>query len=346
MPRPGPVAVRRRLLRALQIAVTSCGGDRLWVRCTEAHGAVILMYHSVVDATTAPWIDPRFAVPQRTFAQQMRFLASRRRVVSLGDVVEALARNDSPPAGSVVITFDDGHLNNCTVAAPILAALGLPATFFLATGYVGRGEPQPTDRLYSLFRARTRSRLDLEHLGSRVFDLQLGRDVDEAHALLDLALLRSTPERRSEVFDHLAAQLRPASSPPRLTMTWDDARRLRQMSPGFEIGAHTREHITLTERSAETVDRELVGCVDDIERALGHRPRLFAYPYGRYDASVRASVAERFRAAVATDPHRPARRGDDLHALPRVTAPTHFGLFRFYTSGAYPEFSRWLTGQA
>ena len=51
------------------------------------------------------------------------------------------------------ITFDDGYRDNLTVAAPILEKYRLPATLFLATGYVERGETQWSDTLHWLLAA-------------------------------------------------------------------------------------------------------------------------------------------------------------------------------------------------
>src|SRR5207302_3909591 len=36
-----------------------------------------------------------------------------------------------------VITFDDGYLDNWSIAAPELTCRGLPACFFVATGFIG-----------------------------------------------------------------------------------------------------------------------------------------------------------------------------------------------------------------
>lgn len=111
-------------------------------RRDRAHGAVILMYHSVADATTNEWIDPANHVPAHVFERQMEFLSAERVVMSLDDLVRALRNNQSLRPGSTIVTFDDGYLDNLTVAAPVQERFRLAATIFLPTGYIDRGENQ------------------------------------------------------------------------------------------------------------------------------------------------------------------------------------------------------------
>jgi peptidoglycan/xylan/chitin deacetylase (PgdA/CDA1 family) len=68
------------------------------------------------------------------FAAQMRYLAEHRRVVSLDELVDS-------PGGAVrrvAITFDDAYRNTLEHAVPVLRALGLPATFFVPTKWIGQ----------------------------------------------------------------------------------------------------------------------------------------------------------------------------------------------------------------
>ena len=49
----------------------------------------------------------------------------------------ALLRQGRAPRNALALTFDDGYRDNLTHVAPILKRLGLPATIFLVTGYIG-----------------------------------------------------------------------------------------------------------------------------------------------------------------------------------------------------------------
>ena len=110
-------------------------------------------------------------------------------------------------------------------------------------------------------------------------------------------------------------------------MTWNELHVLQ--TSGMTIGAHSRTHPNLTDRRVSLHD-EIDGSRDDIERNLGVRPDLFAYPYGAWDAHVADAVrAAGFRGAralgdapVATDSTvfeiRSVLATDDMQAFERA----------------------------
>ena len=75
------------------------------------------------------------------------------------------------------------------------------------------------------------------------------------------------------------------------SITWEQLGELRD--EGVEIGAHTASHANLREahgKSAEAYDAwlhdEIIGSKELLERKLGIRCAVFAYPEGRYNAKV------------------------------------------------------------
>lgn len=64
-------------------------------------------------------------------------------------------------------------------------------------------------------------------------------------------------------------------------MSWDDVRSLN--ARGFEIGAHTMNHVDLGVIQGDEAAREIVGSRVRLERELGEPTSLFSYPFGRAD---------------------------------------------------------------
>jgi peptidoglycan/xylan/chitin deacetylase (PgdA/CDA1 family) len=79
------------------------------------------------------------------FEQFCEFFQENFRVVALSAQVAA-CQEGREMGGTLSITFDDGYLDNCEVAAPILRRLGLPATFFITSGFMGSSAIAPWDR--------------------------------------------------------------------------------------------------------------------------------------------------------------------------------------------------------
>jgi peptidoglycan/xylan/chitin deacetylase (PgdA/CDA1 family) len=102
------------------------------------------MYHRVLpDGADVSSIEPGMYVRASTFAKQLRWLTETFRVGTLGQLLA-----DPPAEGErpiVALTFDDGWLDNLTVAWPILQEARVRATIFLVrdwvvTGVNGEGE--------------------------------------------------------------------------------------------------------------------------------------------------------------------------------------------------------------
>ncbi|MGB5450910.1 MAG: polysaccharide deacetylase family protein, partial [Sedimenticolaceae bacterium] len=72
------------------------------------------------------------------FHRLITMLASNFEIIGLA---EALARADAGGLSgrTVSLTFDDGYADNFTVALPILEQFNVPATFFVASGFIDGG---------------------------------------------------------------------------------------------------------------------------------------------------------------------------------------------------------------
>jgi len=93
----------------------------------------VIVYHAIGDRP--PQEDPHeLLVHQDVFAEQVDFLARRRSVVPLEDIIRGDVRTPKP---AVAITFDDAYRSVLEIAAPMLERHGLSSTVFVPTHWIG-----------------------------------------------------------------------------------------------------------------------------------------------------------------------------------------------------------------
>jgi peptidoglycan/xylan/chitin deacetylase (PgdA/CDA1 family) len=233
------------------------------------------------------------------------------------------------PPRAVCITFDDGYADNLTVAAPILKRLAIPATVFVAGGYLD-GKSMWNDRLCEAIRRVPGDTIDLTEYGCGVH--LLGDPAERAKVVRHLqGLLKyCPPEHREAVATDLAACFAPQMRSPMLTRA--QVRELRDQ--GVEIGGHTVTHPILARIEDPAAYREIAENKEDLEGLLGERVRFFAYPNGKPDldfaaAHGRMARAIGYEAAVTTRPG-VSTVATDPFGLPRFTPwerdPLRFGV--------------------
>ena len=188
--------------------------------------AVIVLFHRVDDRYPKDHI----SCSRATFIAHCEFYKRYFVVVSLSELLAKLARGEDI-SRHLAITFDDGYRDNLRIAAPELSRLGLPATFFIATEFIG---------------------------STRVpwWDEEVG----------------------------IASEW----------MTWDEVRELRDQ--GFELGAHTKNHVDLGVVGGQEAEDEIVGSRDRLEEETGASITTFSYPYGR-EHQITEENRERVKAA-------------------------------------------------
>jgi peptidoglycan/xylan/chitin deacetylase (PgdA/CDA1 family) len=274
----------------------------------------ILMYHRVVAQP-----DPLFPdeIDARRFGQQLGFLKQSFNIISLSEAVHRLRDNSLPPRAAC-ITFDDGYADNAEIALPILQRNGVPATVFVATGFLNGGRMW-NDTVIELVK-RAPQQLDLDQLGLGRFTLASVADRRQAiGALLDALKYLPIGERQAKV-DAMCG-LAGVALPDDLMMTNEQVRQLHRA--GIEIGGHTVNHPIVARMDAAGARKEIADGKAALEDLTGAPVRHFAYPNGKpgrdYLAEHVSMVKDLgFEAAVCTS-WGAASYGADLFQLPRFT---------------------------
>lgn len=300
----GVSAIERRVGRAITGRLSPAGRNaRL----------AVFGYHQVLAEP-----DPiRRSEPDTSrFASDLDYIGAWFDVLPLSEAVERLEAG-TLPARAACITFDDGYLNNLEQAAPILAARGMSATFFVTTAALERGVMWNDLVIDGIAAAGPEP--DLSSLDGHV-DAPVEGEAPQVLAMRIIDAIKYRPlEERWDIAaalyrDNAGAEL------PRKMMRAEDLRELAGM--GFEIGAHTVNHPILQKLEPDAAREEIEGSIAWISDVLGHAPSSFAYPNGRPgtdfgDVHMTQVREAGCRSAVSTA-WGIATRKSDRFAIPRV----------------------------
>ncbi|HVJ86879.1 MAG TPA: polysaccharide deacetylase family protein [Caulifigura sp.] len=256
------------------------GVGALMRRLTPWNGLLVLNYHRIGDARTTP-LDPGvYSATQDQFDGQLAWLKRHADVIGLDNLDAALS---GERGRFVLITFDDGYLDNHELARPVLARNHVPATFFVTTGFIDDRPVAWWDEISWMVKNATR----------RQWPEPIGRSgewqSDEWPAVLRtlLSTYKGLPTSAGAAFlDEIARATGSGRCP--LTddsapwMTWEQIRDLQQ--DGHTIGAHTVTHPILSRCTREQQRREITESKRRIEEVLGTTVDSFSYPVGTADA--------------------------------------------------------------
>jgi len=290
------------------------------IRRTFRPGGIILMYHRVADLPADPY---GLAVKPDHFAQHMDIVRRTCVPMPLEDLVDAVI-SGTLPRRSVAVTFDDGYVDNLTRAYPLLQAAGVPATVFVASGWVDSEREFWWDELERILLVGEDAPRELElHIDGREYGwvTETLEQRCEAHRSLHRLLSAQRTEERERAVDQIRiwATLPPIGRVGYRTLASEELARLSE-SGLVRIGGHTVTHPVLSLLSVQDQRREIIEGRSALEQILGRQVRTFAYPYGSAvdwtDATADIVRDVGFHGAVTTVPGS-IESGDDPYRLRR-----------------------------
>lgn len=270
-------------------------------------------------------LDPhRLAISPTHFAEHLDVIRELGTPLSLRELVGDL-RSGRRTAKGIVVTFDDGYVDNVTTALPLLERHDIPATIFVATEPIAAGAEFAWDELaHIVFGSPELPRTVTLTIHGETLRLETADRV-ALHNTLHPWLQILRPSER----DGLLQRLRDwagFSGGPRETHRALKRSELEKLGRHdlIDIGAHTVTHPLLQRLTPEHQAQEIRTSKRHLEDILGRAVEGFAYPYGgRNDygeESVAAVKAAGFTSACANW-YASVYPGVDLYQLPRLSVP-------------------------
>lgn len=304
------------------------------IRRFRKHGTatgLVLMYHRILPPGIDTW---RLNVTPEHFAEHLQVLRATMRPSSL-KALEAGIRNGQVDDRSVVVTFDDGYVNNLERGLPVLEAFDVPATVYVATGYTGGHREFWWDELEQrlVHEQALPPRLTVQTSSWRqewetgtASGHDLSDRADKARPGSRVALfydiwsaLRSLEEgERREALAQIAQWCdRPAPVRPSYRAMTADEVATMAAHPLIEIGAHTVTHPFLPQLSASAQRTELRDSRMTLEQIVSGPVTSFSYPFGGWVPTMRSLVEDAGFTCATTGVEQTVWHGEHPLSVPR-----------------------------
>jgi tetratricopeptide (TPR) repeat protein len=245
---------------------------------------IVLNYHRVRPSDfmfSTAFDDGVYTLNQDELARQIKWLKNNTQIMSEKDLLDHnkdgvfISPKSSTPC--VVITFDDGYLDNYTLVYPILKYYEVPAILFVATQMVHARQIAWWDVIAYLIKRCSKPFI---RFNSRQFPM--GDRRKEAIAFFQLLMKQEKYEHTKYLLSELSEACEVALPAPELQdkelLTWKQIREMAQHH--IAVGSHTHTHRVLSTLSPSAQKEEMILSKLIIEENIDKPVLSISYPIG------------------------------------------------------------------
>ena len=297
----------------------------------------ISMYHYTRDLKHSRYPEIK-GLDVALFREQIAFFREHFNVVRMEDVMEAAAGGGGLPERALLLTFDDGYIDNYTVAMPILEEAGIQGSFFIPGKTFTEHKLLDVNKIhYILASADIKALLPdvyerMDHYRGTEYDYPSNEELfdeygvasrlDPAEVIFVKRMLQTAlPEEvRSRIASDLFERYVGVSEELmayELYMTSEQIAALKRH--GMYIGLHGYDHYWLNNLTREEAERDIDAALEVMEPYIDRDRWVMNYPYGEYSDDVLDIIRERGAVlGLTTDVRIADLSVDDPLLLPRL----------------------------
>lgn len=255
----------------------------------------VLLYHRVLNDPLSEIVpvQPGMYVTTKTFDEHIRFLKKSYNIIPLCDLLDMIFNGKGNINNCCSITFDDGWVDNYYNAFQLLRKHQVPASFFLATAFIG------TDlRFWSeevscfLYHSHFNAKREIAELYDIPYELK--RDLLSSklpHENKITKVVKYMKDIDKGIRDNIIRQMTHFNKTyidkfQRVMMDWEQIKEMYKS--GFcKFYPHSHSHEILTYMEVNKIEEEIHKSISSIQENIqGGYVHIFSYPSGRYDEKV------------------------------------------------------------
>ncbi|MBN2018003.1 MAG: polysaccharide deacetylase family protein [Candidatus Cloacimonetes bacterium] len=297
---------------------------------------IIIMYHNFYDENHKKHTNVGLDIS--CFEKQLQYLRTYYNPISLHELVNYIQNEVPIPENAAVLTFDDGYMNNYTLAFPLLEKYQIPATIFMTMDFIYNSLWIWVNALeYIISKASIKHfSISIPDRGLVTFTIENEEEKAKVYKQLKEMLKEFHPSMIDNIISELKKNLNVKIGYNEVInyQMLDESTIKKMSSPLVDFGSHTLSHPILTRLNTEEVIHEIKDSKEILERILGEEVEYFCYPNGDYNEEIVAIVKEHYKAALSTDSGF-VDKSSNIFLLPRIAAKADFD--HFVWSLVHPE---------
>ena len=274
------------------------------------------------------------------FRGQLEFFKKHFNVVRMEDVINAVQNQQKEvlPENPLLLTFDDGYIDNFTFAFPLLEEFGFQGSFFIPGKTFRTHQLLDVNKIHYILAAADINLLvqdvfeRLDYYRGAEYPIQSNEELFKQYAVANRFDSKETifvkrilqtvlPEKlRNKISSDLFEKYVGISEEKLAYELYMNAEQIRMMKRhGMFIGLHGYDHYWLGNLPIDEMQSDVDNAIDALREFIDEKAWVMNFPYGSYNQDVVQYVKDKGAVLGLTTEVRIAEIGvDNRFTLPRL----------------------------
>ena len=299
----------------------------------------ISMYHYTRDIKHSRYPQIK-GLDKELFKTQIEYFKNKFNIVTMEQVIESIQTGESYrlPDNALLLTFDDGYIDNYTVAYPILEEYGLQGSFFIPGKTFATHQLLDVNKIHYILASADIYKLvedlkkQMDYYRGSEYQYASTDELFHEYAVANRFDIKETifvkrmlqtvlPEKlRNTISSNLFEKYVGVTEEQlayELYMTEEQVRTMKRH--GMFIGIHGYDHYWLGNLPQEKMKEDISLALDVLDQFIDRKQWVMNYPYGGYNQEVIRYIRQQGACIGLTTDVRVAELGkDSAFELPRL----------------------------